>query len=477
MRRAFLTSLLALGLTVGTTQRVSAQADRHELGVRLKQFEQAWEKQTDPTVRKTALVTIPKVTNQFFSLQLGEAGRTLDEARYVLQGSARPTDAVRYLEAIYPTLDKRIVPSATASVTVTLRSFYTVKGEQPKNAVVEVLCGTDKPIRVALGKLPQTIECPVTPISTTRDQQITMTLQLDEQDVAGFQTTRTLNVMRWQDVEKRLKTVQQAASTIPASPNLEQATLASHAELLLQLAQNTPMETDYPVTQLIAESETFAKQPLTAYFTPANSGQYWITVPTGKNQLTTCRVLVPTGLKKDHPVPVVIAMHGAGGSENLFFEGYGAGHIVRECEKRGWLLIAPRSGLLGAPPVAAIVEKLAERYPLDPKRMFLVGHSMGAGQAVEVIQQNPGKFKAVALLGGAGRIRKPEAFAEIPVFIGVGTKDQLAFTGAKSLSKALATAGAKNVTDKEYADIEHMVIVREALPDVFAAWDQLIQLR
>ncbi len=472
MTRTFLTSLLLLGLTVSTTQLVSAQADRHELGVRLKQFEQAWEKQTDPAVRKTALVNIPKVTNQFFSLQLGEAGRTLDESRWVLQGKEKPSDAVRYLEAIYPTLDKRIVPGATASVTVTLRSFYTVKGELPKNAVVEVCCDLDKPVRVPLGKLPQTIECPVTPISTTRDQQITVTLQLDEQDLTRFQTTRTLSVTRWQDVEKRLKVLQQVASTIPATPTLEQATLTNHAELLLQLAQNTPMETDYPVPQLIAESEAFAKQPLTPYFTPAKSGQYWITVPTGKNQLTTCRVLVPAGLKKDHTVPVVVAMHGAGGSENLFFEGYGAGHIVRECEKRGWLLVAPRSGLLGAPSVAAIVEKLAERYPLDPKRIFLVGHSMGAGQAVEVVQQNPGKFKAVALLGGAGRIRKPEAFAEIPVFIGVGTKDQLAFTGAKSLSKALTTGGAKNVTYKEYADIEHMVIVREALPDVFALWDQ-----
>ena len=475
MTRTFLTSLLLLGLTVSTTRLVSAQADRHELGQRLKQFEQAWEKQTDPAVRKTALVNIPKVTNQFFSLQLGEAGRTLDEARWVLQGSTKPTDAVRYLEAIYPTLDKRIVPGATASVTVTLRSFYTVKGELPKNAFVEVRCGTEKIDRVPLGKLPQTIEGAIPAVTSVRDQPIIVTLQLDEQDVARFQTTRTLTVTQWSDGKQRLTALQQAASTIPATPTLEQATLANHAELLLQLAQNTPMETDYPVPQLVAESETFAKQPLTPYFTPANPGQYWITVPTGKNQLSTCRVLVPVGLKKDHPVPVVVAMHGAGGSENLFFEGYGAGHIVRECEKRGWLLVAPRSGLLGAPPVAAIMEKLAERYPLDPKRMFLVGHSMGAGQAVEVVQQNPGKFKAVALLGGAGRIRKPEAFAEIPVFIGVGTKDQLAFTGAKSLSKSLTTAGAKNVTYKEYADIEHMVIVREALSDVFALWDQLIR--
>ncbi len=472
MRRAFLTSLLALGLTVSTTQRVDAQADRHELGVRLKQFEQAWEKQTDPAVRKTAVVNIPKVTNQFFALQLGEAGRTLDESRWVLQGKEKPSDAVRYLEAIYPTLDKRIITDPTDPVTVALRTFYTVKTEVPENSFMELRLGIAKPTRPHHVKLPLTITFLVPPSDSVRDESITVTLKLDDQPAA---TPRTLTVTQWPDGKQRLTALQQAASTIPATPTLEQATLANHTELLSQLAQNTPMETDYPVPQLIAESEAFAKQPLTPYFTPANPGQYWITVPTGKNQLTTCRVLVPAGLKKDHPVPVVVAMHGAGGSENLFFEGYGAGHIVRECEKRGWLLVAPRSGLLGAPPIAAIVEKLAERYPLDPKRMFLVGHSMGAGQAVEVVQQNPGKFKAVALLGGAGRIRKPEAFVEIPAFIGVGTKDQLAFTGAKSLSKALTTAGAKNVTYNEYPDIEHMVIVREALPDVFAVWDQLIR--
>ncbi len=472
MRRAFLTSLLAFGLTVGTTQLVYAQADRHELGQRLKQFEHAWEKQPDPAVRKTAVVNIRKVTNQFFSLQLGEAGRTLDESRWVLQGKEKPSDAVRYLEAIYPTLDKRIITDPTDTVTVALRTFYTVKSEVPKNAFVELQLRMVKLSRPSLEKLPLTITFRLAPSDSIRDEPIIVTLQLDDQPAA---TPRTLTVTQWPNGKQRLKALQQAASDIPMSLTLEQATLANHAELLSQLAQNTPMETDYPVPQLIAESEAFAKQPLTPYFTTAKPGQYWITVPTGKNQLTTCRVLVPHGLKKDHPVPVVIAMHGAGGSENLFFEGYGSGHIVRECEKRGWLLIAPRSGLLGAPPVAAIVEKLAERYPLDPKRMFLVGHSMGAGQAVEVIQQNPGKFKAVALLGGAGRIRKPDAFADIPVFIGVGTKDQLAFTGAKTLSKALTTGGAKNVTYKEYADIEHMVIVREALPDVFATWDQLIR--
>ena len=65
----------------------------------------------------------------------------------------------------------------------------------------------------------------------------------------------------------------------------------------------------------------------------------------------------------------------------------------------------------------------------------------------------------------------PKAFAELPLFVGVGSKD-FALRGAEALHKALADAGAKRATFKEYPDLEHLVIVREALPDVFAVFDE-----
>lgn len=37
------------------------------------------------------------------------------------------------------------------------------------------------------------------------------------------------------------------------------------------------------------------------------------------------RILVPRGLDINKPVPIVFALHGAGGTENLFFDGYGNG--------------------------------------------------------------------------------------------------------------------------------------------------------
>ncbi len=46
-------------------------------------------------------------------------------------------------------------------------------------------------------------------------------------------------------------------------------------------------------------------------------------------------------------VRVLFAFHGAGGSENMFFETYGAGRLVELAAARGWIVVAPRQSLMG----------------------------------------------------------------------------------------------------------------------------------
>ena len=118
-----------------------------------------------------------------------------------------------------------------------------------------------------------------------------------------------------------------------------------------------------------------------------------------------------------------------------------------------------------------ILDQLAKRYPIDMKRVFVVGHSMGAMQTVELVQKHPGKFAAVAVLGAGGTVRDAKAFADLPIFIGIGEKDTLMLNAARGLNKSLG--GTKKLTYKEYPDIEHMVIVRESLPDVFALFENV----
>lgn len=471
-------ALVVVGLAAG---RAVAQPERYELGQRLKRFEQAWEETKDPAARKRALAIVKKASGQFLSLQLGEAGQTLDEARWALLGQT-PTDAERFLEGLYVVPKQRVVAgpaTGTTGIKAQVRRLYPYKGEGPPRCSVAVYFygrwpGMDFVTTAVIDKVPVSIEVAYLPTSPGDHQ-----LMIDG-NAARSPALRypVCTVSLVPGLDERLANWKRVANGGPVavgeSIKLEQATVRELAAQLVAAAEGTAFEIDTPAQKIDAQISTIAQLAVSGvqYFTPDRPGDFRLSVPTGKNIINPCRLLVPKGLNKGKPTPLVVALHGAGGSENLFFEGYGNGHIVKECEKRGWMLLAPRGGLLGAAPVAAIIDKLAERYPIDPKRIFLVGHSMGAGQAIELAQQHPGKFAAVASLGGAGRVRKKEPFADLPVFVGVGDQD-FALKGSRALHKALTDAGAKRVTYKEYPDLEHLVIVREALPDVFALWDEI----
>jgi predicted esterase len=477
-----MTRSLWLGLLVLTALagRATAQPERYELGQRLKQFEAAWERQPDPAARKRALAVLPRVSQQFLTLQLGEAGRTLDEARFALESPEPPSDTARWASAVYASPKSRLIDAADRTIRVTVRSMYPVKVTLPRVPIARLGFARGEPVEVPLKSLPLTVEVSVPDefrIRPHRDRDLDLRFAII---VDGVEiSVREMIVSAVRDRDHRLEELRKGAKMVQASSLPEAATFIDRVDLLERLAGGEVPENELPAAFLFDKAESLElmvhlaqerKEGL-GYYGPHRGGEDWLSFPTGKNRRTPCRLFVPDGLDPKQPVPLVVALHGAGGSENLFFEGYGAGRIVKECETRGWMLLAPRSGTLfgGIPPVPALVAKLAERYPIDRKRVFLIGHSMGAGQAVELAQQNPGAFAGVALLGGAGRVRKAEAFAELPMFIGVGTQDTLALGGSRSLRKALP--GAKRLTYREYPDLEHLVIVREALPDVFAGWD------
>jgi predicted esterase len=287
-------------------------------------------------------------------------------------------------------------------------------------------------------------------------------------------STRAVGVSRVEKFKDRLAAVQRTAADLPNPPRtIEQATFGLLVKTLGQLANKGAPETDLPTSRLMAGAERLATvtEP---YYVPKRGGEFWLSVPTGKTA-SVIRIRIPPKLEeRKDPVPVVVALHGMGGSENVFFDGYGNGIIPRLASERGWIAIGPRvEGVVGAgppPPVAAVLDELAKRYPIDPKRVFLVGHSMGAGHAVQLAQENPGRYAAVAALGGGGRITKRDAVKGTPFFVGCGKLD-FALSNARALHKALEEAKCP-ATLKEYEDVEHLLVVREAAADVFKFFDE-----
>src|SRR5262249_4894086 len=285
--------------------------------------------------------------------------------------------------------------------------------------------------------------------------------------------SRSIGVARVENLATRVEAIKKAAKSVPNPPTtIEQASFVLLSSLVDDLAKGKVLETDYPASRLVFGGERLAKVTEPYYIT-SRPGEFWLRIPVGKEQADV-RIRIPPKLEeKKQPVPILFVLHGLSGSENLFFDGYGNGIVPRLASERGWIVVATKvSGPLGsgpAPDGVGILDELSRGYPIDPKPVYLIGHSLGAAHVVLLAQRHPGRFAAIAALGGSGRVTKPEALKGLPVFVGCGKLD-IALAGAKSLHKSLEDAKAA-ATYKEYDDIEHMLIVREAAGDVFKFFD------
>ncbi len=179
--------------------------------------------------------------------------------------------------------------------------------------------------------------------------------------------------------------------------------------LLSGLVGADVLDTDYPAARLMTELEQLATAITSGktFYDRAREGQFWLRVPLS-GQSVPVRIFVPAPVEGRGATPIVVALHGAGGSENLFFDGYGDGAIVDQCRSRGWIVVSPRTDGFGLQPVKELVEALAKNYPIDRARVFVIGHSMGALQATAAVQAHPDYYAAVAAL----RAIAPQAMSQ-----------------------------------------------------------------
>ncbi|MFN9078050.1 MAG: alpha/beta fold hydrolase [bacterium] len=88
------------------------------------------------------------------------------------------------------------------------------------------------------------------------------------------------------------------------------------------------------------------------------------------------RQFVPEG---KGPFPLVIAFHGAGADENMFFDGYGGGALLRSASGEAFIAVCPPTVAFGVSPnlLEAFIEELCKELPIDRRRIGLMGHSLG----------------------------------------------------------------------------------------------------
>lgn len=468
-------------LVVGLPATASfGQLERYELGSRLRRFELAWESAAAER-RRLSTPRMERAVSAFFSLRLSDAARHLDEAWLTTQ-TDHPLDTnTRWLVSHRIDCDTRLCDASSISLRVGLVPFYRVELEDRPSPTLQLTLylGEDEDPRetqIAWSELEDGFEWEH---GMLEPGDYRLSVSVVNEDRPDLEIGNVM-VSYCEHIEERLQESREAIRMIGDSGTPTGiATVNSICDQLDALLKGTVPEADFPAERRLQFCEELiaVRCESNERLNIAHPGDYFVTLELDGARLPV-RLNVPTigaghDLENDTPQesqPVLIAFHGAGGSENMFFETYGAGRLVDLAEERGWLVVSPRQALFGLRlNVSEILQVLSEHFEIDRERVYLVGHSMGAGQVVSQCERH-GEMVAKAVAIGGGRApRKIEPLKQSDWLVVAGERD-FGRRGATALARRLREADA-TVTYREFADVEHMVIVQAALDAVFRFLD------
>ncbi|MEW4571102.1 hypothetical protein AB1L88_24800 [Tautonia sp. JC769] len=481
-RRIDLRMVLRLAVFVsgiGLPTSAPAQADRYELGRRLRAFEARWEQPADPDARRNAAQALDASVKDFFRFRFDEAARAMTRATRLLDGGASIPDPVRWADAQAIRPSRRLIERGTATIEATISPSYPVEVEAPDRAIARISVAIEgqedarSPVEVAIEEGEQRIEVPTADLPEG-DHHLILDVIASGQNIAQSRSVLSVVVRLADRLDVAQATLATWADTDPRVTT-DLATARQSLQILTNLAGGGAPETDIDASALMTDLESLlsSRNDDAPHHGPDRTGSFRMTLVAPGGRLIPSRVFVPGTIAEGDPAPLVVALHGMGGSENLFFDGYGRGAVVEHCRERGWLLVSPRRGPIGSGPIREVVEAMASLYPVDRSRVFLVGHSSGAAQAIEATVRHPDRYAGVSALGGGGRIAEVPGLTQVPMFIGIGDLDFM-LESAQNLRDELSRIGADRVEYRVYPDIEHLVIVQVALPDTFRFFDAVM---
>lgn len=310
-------------------------------------------------------------------------------------------------------------------------------------------------------------------LQTVTDAQLPAGVDVELRLQVGTAPARRLCTLEWLDAppeQLRSQALAQLATIEADGPPLEQAHAslearakrfrnrvdpASASSVLFQPGQEwRALQAD--LTQLAQGEDPYRRR----------SGATWRVVRTATRTIPV-RVHAPAAARDDQPLPLVIALHGAGGDEHHWLEAYGAGQMARLAERDGVLVAAPAVGFASwsAEDHSALVRALVYCYAIDLKRVMVIGHSMGAAAAAQLAATPSLKLAAVACLAGGPRGAAPKASA--PLLVLSGERDSIvAHAPLRTAAEAWRAAGLP-VDFRALPDEGHTLLVAEHLDEVW----------
>ena len=436
-------------------------AVRHELGVHLRAFESTLQEVKDPKFRDRAIPGLKDITFLYFSAQFGKAAKLLDEARQNLRSGKPMDEASAWAESLMIQITPTLIEAGRGTLSVRIDPFYKA-GTMPGEATLTLENLEPKRLSTPIKIESLPLEAKV-PYALSKGRQFLLARVCAKDKVLA---ERLIPVVAVEKLKPRLDALAKHIEATKDKKDLAHLTMAHLHSILADQAKGEILETDYPSDKLLDQAEAIAQDPNWPGKNLA-AGEWWLALPE-KPGARIVRVFVPK-TQPGQKVPLLLALHGAGGSENMFFDGYGSGETQKKCDARGWAMVSPRMGLGDT-----TLDQLAALLPIDDKKVFIMGHSMGSAMASAQTAKSPERFRAGAYLGGGGRTGKTGAYSKLPAFVGIGDLD-FALGSARKLHRDIQTSGNTAAILREYPKVEHLTIVQIALDDLFGFFEKQLK--
>jgi len=202
---------------------------------------------------------------------------------------------------------------------------------------------------------------------------------------------------------------------------------------------------------------------------------------------------VPSTYNGSKAYPLVVLLHGLGGTEDSFFDGYDK-KVPPLAEQHGVIVAAPLGYRVdgsygwgfGNPPadpatrrlqdlseqdVMRTLQLVRQQYKIDDARIYLGGHSMGAIGTWKLAPKTPEIWAAIAMFAGSGIPATLERIKQVPEFVVHGDADATVNVQGSRTMVAKAKELGIDVTYVEVPGGSHGGVVAPNLAGMFDFFD------
>lgn len=384
------------------------------------------------------------------------------------------------LEQIYsPAID--LPPGLSARVSLRKREAPARPGAAPPAAPARELAALDSVPR-DLRESPLAIELDLAGVDDGA-----YTIDVTVQNGATALGTTSLGVVLQKGIDARLRALETAAATVPEALR---ADVLYPGDFIRNVNRGRVGLGTFNATAAMAEAERVlaAARAKKDPFKGRTGDMERHHLLAGANEVMPYRVYVPTKYAATQPTPLVIALHGLGGTEDGFFDNYQQ-LPPKLAEQHGFLLAAPLGfrvdGFYGAgmagggdpetarrrehseKDVLEVLRQMKTNYNVDDSRIYLIGHSMGAIGTWHLAAKYPEIWAGVAPFSGSGSPAAVERMKGIPQFVVHGDNDPTVnVNGSRSMVAAMKKLD-MTVTYIEVAGGNHTDVVTPNLPAAF----------